>query len=211
MNWLAHLYLAQHSDAAMLGALLGDFAAGTTGLDRYGAVEHSEILLHRRIDRFTDTHPAVVELRGLFPDGRRRFAGIALDMYFDHVLAREWPCWSDVPLDRFAARAYRIVESRHAELPPRLQAIAPALIAQDWLGSYRHRDSIDGALRRIARRLSRNGDRLVACLDDLRHAEAEVEDGFQAFFPELVAFVGRARRDPGPCPRSCTGSIADAS
>ena len=104
MNWLAHLHLARDSDAALLGALLGDFALGTSGLDCWGAVEHREILVHRRVDRFTDTHPAVEALRARFPDGRRRYAGIVLDLYFDHCLARDWSRWSDTALDAFTAR-----------------------------------------------------------------------------------------------------------
>lgn len=193
MNWLAHLYLARHSDEAMLGALLGDFAFGSSGLERFGKVEHAEILLHRSIDRFTDTHAAVADVRARFPDGRRRYAGIALDVYFDHLLARDWPDWSDTPLEAFTARAYSLLSRRFDELPPRLQMIAPAMAANDWLGGYRDRGSVDRAVTRIATRLSRNGGRLVACLDDLARDEARVEDAFHRFFPELIGFVDTRR------------------
>lgn len=193
MNWLAHLYLARHSDEAMLGALLGDFAFGSSGLARFGEVEHAEILLHRSIDRFTDAHEAVAGLRARFPDGRRRYAGIALDVYFDHLLARDWSRWSATPLDAFTARAYALLTRRFDELPPRLQLIAPAMAANDWLGGYRHRGSVDRAVTRIATRLSRNGERLVACLDDLARDEALVQDAFDRFFPELVGFVDARR------------------
>lgn len=197
MNWLAHLYLARHGDGAMLGALLGDFAFGSSGLDRWGMVERDEILLHRRIDRFTDTHPAVAGLRGLFPDGRRRYAGIVLDVYFDHVLARDWTRWSEVPLDAFTARAYAVLRHRFDELPPRLQAIAPHMAADDWLGGYRLRPNVDRAVTRIATRLSRNGEKLVACLDDLRAIEATADGCFQQFFPQLAAFTAQHRPPRG--------------
>lgn len=200
MNWLAHLYLARQSDAAMLGALLGDFAFGSSGLGRFGAVEHREILLHRRIDRFTDTHPEVTALRARFPEGRRRYAGIVLDVYFDHLLASDWPRWDALdpahamPLDAFTARAYAVLRRRHDELPPRLQSIAPRMAADDWLGSYRERASVDRAVTRIATRLSRNGDRLVAGLDDLARIEAEARVAFDRFFPGLAAFATCERR-----------------
>jgi acyl carrier protein phosphodiesterase len=202
MNWLAHLHLARYDDAAMLGALLGDFAFGATGLERFGAIEHREILLHRRIDGFTDRHPDVAGLRARFAPGLRRYAGIALDVYFDHLLARDWTRWTAkdpsgaIPLEDFTARAYAILQARHDELPPRLQAIAPAMAAQDWLGNYRHRGSVDRAVTRIARRLSRNGDRLVACLDALRGIEPQAEQAFERFFPALVDFVDDQRSAP---------------
>jgi acyl carrier protein phosphodiesterase len=201
VNWLAHLYLARQSDAALLGALLGDFAFGSSGLERFGRIEHEEILRHRRIDRFTDTHPAVAALRAAVPDGRRRFAGIALDVHFDHLLARDWARWTAadpataVPLDAFTARAYAVLRARHHELPPRLQAIAPRMAADDWLGGYRERANVDRAVLRIATRLSRHGDRLVDCLGDLHALERRAEATFEVFFPELVAFVALDRAD----------------
>jgi acyl carrier protein phosphodiesterase len=195
MNWLAHLYLARYSDAALLGALLGDFAPGSSGLERFGRVERDEILLHRRIDRFTDTHPAVHALRARFPEGRRRFAGVVLDVHFDHLLARDWSRRAvDAPsLDAFTARVYDVLRERHAELPPRLQSLAPRMAESDWLGGYRTRDSVDRAITRMAGRLSRHGERMVDALDDLRRAEAQAEATFDAFFPELVRFVERSR------------------
>ena len=187
MNYLAHLYLARHDDDAMLGALLGDFVFGVSGPDAYPPTIRREILLHRKIDRYTDAHPSVVAARALFGDGRRRYAGIALDVYYDHLLARDWLQWSAVDLDIFTARFYACLRANHAQLPARLQTIAPSMAQHDWLGSYRERASVDHAVRRIATRLSRNGDKLVACLDDLRAHEAEIAQGFEALITDLIA------------------------
>lgn len=187
MNYLAHLYLARHSDDAMLGALLGDFVFGVSGPNAYPLPIRNEILLHRRIDRTTDAHPSVVAARALFTDGRRRYAGIALDVYYDHLLARDWAQWSELDLDTFTARFYAHLLANHAQLPARLQTIAPLMAQHDWLGSYRQRASVDHAVRRIATRLSRNSDKLVACLEDLRTHEPAIERGFDALLSDLVA------------------------
>ncbi|WP_372016543.1 acyl carrier protein phosphodiesterase [Pseudoxanthomonas sp. 10H] len=196
MNYLAHLYLARPDPEAMLGALLGDFVFGRSALEDYSAVERREILVHRQVDRYTDDHPQVAGARALFAPGLRRYAGIALDVFYDHCLARDWSRHCDTPLDDFTAAFYRHLLSRLDDLPPRLRAIAPRIAAHDWLGSYRDRASVDLAVRRIATRLSRNGDRLVACLDDLRRHEAAITAGFEVFFPQLVAHVQALRRDP---------------
>ena len=177
----------------MLGALLGDFVFGTSGPDAWPPAIRTEILRHRAIDRFTDTHPAVVAARARFPDGRRRYAGIALDVFFDHCLARDWARWSDEPLDAFTARFYAVLLAHLHELPERLRGLAPPMAAHDWLGSYRHRASVDRAVERISTRLTRHADRLVACLDDLRTHEAGLSAAFDAFFPDLVAFAAADR------------------
>ena len=194
MNYLAHTWLARHSDEALLGGLLGDFIHGQVALLDWPLEVTHEILLHRRIDRYTDTHPAVTAARAGFGD-LRRFAGIVLDVYFDHLLARDWSQWNDTPLSDFTARVYRILDEHHEQLPPRLKRIAPHMAADDWLGSYRHRETVDSAIRGISTRLSRNGDKLRACLPVLHADEANADAAFEAFFPELIKATSLMRAD----------------
>jgi acyl carrier protein phosphodiesterase len=70
----------------------------------------------------------------------------------------------------------------------------------DWLGSYRERASVDRTVRGIATRLSRNGDRLVACLPVLQKNEAEVDATFETFFPDLIAAAALMRDAPAHIP-----------
>jgi acyl carrier protein phosphodiesterase len=125
----------------------------------------------------------------------RRCAGIVLDVYFDHCLARDWMRWNDAPLDAFTARVYCVLGEHRDELPPRLQAVAPRMAAHDWLGSYAQRGNVDHAVRGIATRQSRNGERLVACLEVLRANEAAVDAAFEAFFPDLRRAAARMRSE----------------
>lgn len=199
MNYLAHAWLARHSDDALLGGLLGDFVFGQSALQDWPEPIRAEIVRHRRIDRYTDDHPAVVAARTRFGP-LRRYAGIVLDVYFDHCLARDWRHWDDAPLAAFTARVYRILRERHATLPPRLQAVAPRMAAHDWLGSYARREAVDHAVRGIATRLSRNGDKLVDCLEVLRAEEAAVEAAFAGFFPDLIENAARMRVGKGTDP-----------
>jgi acyl carrier protein phosphodiesterase len=196
LNYLAHLYLAQHSDEALLGAMLGDFVAGSN-LDAYPPEVRREIQVHRRIDSYTDAHPEVLGIKVLFPQGQRRYAGILLDVYFDHLLARDWPARHPQTLDEFSRRAYRVLLQHPSRLPERLRTIAPRMAAGDWLGSYRARATVDLAVERIARRLSRRGDQLVACLPILRAHEAQAESSFARFFPALVSYAAQARAELG--------------
>ena len=196
MNHLAHAWLARHSDDAILGAMLGDFAPGPVEAMPWPAPLRAEIRRHRLVDRLTDGHPAVLAARALFPDGRRRFAGIVLDVHFDHLLARDWTRWNSGPggepsLAAFTARVYRVLLANQDNAPPRLRAIAPRMAATDWLGSYRERNNVDGAVRGIATRLSRRGEVLVACLQDLRLHEPALESAFETFFPDLIRATAR--------------------
>ncbi len=196
MNYLAHCWLARHSDDAILGAMLGDFVLGQAALADWPDPVRREIVRHRRIDRYTDDHPANVATRALFGNGLRRYAGIVLDVYFDHRLARDWAQWDDAPLETFTARVYRVLLANDARLPPALRAIAPRMAAHDWLGSYMQRDRVDAVVGGLATRLSRNGERLTACLPVLRAHETEVDAAFDAFFPDLVVAAEGMREAP---------------
>lgn len=192
MNYLAHIFLARHSDDAMLGALLGDFVKPHAGA-RFNDEMEAEILIHRKVDSFTDSHPLVLEAKRLFAGPTRRYAGILLDVFYDHLLATHWHRYTDVPLEQFIQRFYDALASRAHLLPANLAQAAPRMIEQDWLGSYADYTGVEVAIRRISTRLSRNGHLLRAGLADLQINHTELASGFDAFFPELIGFVESRR------------------
>ncbi len=192
MNYLAHLYLARHSDDAMLGALLGDFVKPHSGHAFSPEIE-AEIVTHRKVDSFTDSHAIVLDAKALFNGPRRRYAGILLDVFYDHMLAKHWRDYSSTPLDTFIARFYNTLTLRADLLPPNFARLAPYMIEQDWLGSYRHYEGVDIAVRRISTRLSKNGDLMRDSLEDLKANYPALEQGFHRFFRELINFVDTHR------------------
>jgi len=192
VNYLAHFLLAAHSDRALVGAFLGDFVKGAVaGFDPDIALE---IQIHRRIDAACDAHPVMIAARERFAPERRRFAGIALDVFHDHALARDWPQYSDLALARFAERAYRALDKHAAILPPNARLTAERMAAQDWLTAYAQFRGARRALAGIARRLSRGGERLEACVIDLeRHYDA-LSAGFAPLFADLAQVASDARQ-----------------
>ena len=154
MNYLAHLYLAGDSPRALVGSLAADFVKGRVPEDQNDEVRRA-ILLHRQIDGFTDRHPIHAESRRRVAPPRRRYAGVLVDLFYDHFLAAEWSRYSAVPLEQYCARVYAVLIEHAALLPPRLQARLPVMAAEDWLGSYATFAGIDRALRGLSRRVRR--------------------------------------------------------
>jgi acyl carrier protein phosphodiesterase len=192
MNYLAHVYLARYHPDAMLGALLGDFSRPGDEA-HYNDIVRREILMHRRVDAFTDRHPLVLEAKGLFRQETRRFAGIALDVFFDHQLAKHWRRYSEVPLTSFAREFYASLSERRGNLPARLESAITPMIQYDWLSSYADFDVVEPVLKRIGMRLSRSGEILQASSHDLELHYGALEATFSDFFPELTAFVDSTR------------------
>ncbi len=187
MNYLAHLYLSEPNEEAWLGSLLGDFVKGP--LDgRYGADITRAIALHRKIDSFTDTHPVVLQSKSRISPARRRYAGIMMDMFYDHFLAKHWREFHDEPLDTFTDRIYAILGRRHAMLPERFQRMAPNMAQWNWLGSYADVGSIHTALDRMGQRLTRE-NRLLNSADELVEHYVELESDFRVFMPQVRQFA----------------------
>src|SRR4051794_31634321 len=117
MNWLAHLYLSDPTPAFRIGNLLPDLLPMTALVDlppefKRGAEQH------RQIDSFTDSHPIVRQSINRVEPPLRRFGGILVDVFYDHILAREWHKYSSAPLPDFAAEVYASFESCRGDIPP---------------------------------------------------------------------------------------------
>ncbi len=186
MNYLAHLHLGGQRPAQLLGSLYGDFVKGRLQ-GQFNPQIEAAIQLHRSIDRFTDSHPLVGAALSRFSLTRRRYAGIVLDVFFDHCLARDWALYADQPLERFTAKVYRVLAAEPA-LPGRLAQIAPYMAADDWLGSYREFAVMEPVLRGISRRLT-DPEALGFAMQELRMLYEPLSKDFSEFYPELQAFV----------------------
>ncbi len=189
MNYLAHLYLAEQTREGLLGSLLGDFVKGRLD-DRFPETVRRGIALHRAIDSFTDAHPLHLKSRNRIGRERRRYAGIIIDVCYDHFLCRSWTDYSNESLACFAARVYDVLREHHDGLPDRLRRIAPHMIADDWLASSADLANVGRALDGIARRIERRNP-LAGALTEIEANYAALDDDFQHFFPELEA---QARR-----------------
>lgn len=187
MNYLAHLYLSEPNEDALLGSLMGDFVKGPLD-DRYGAAITHAIALHRKIDSFTDAHPVVKLSKSRISAERRRYAGIMVDMFYDHFLSKYWSEFSAEPLAAFTQRVYGVLERRRDIMPERLRRMAPLMAGEDWLGSYVEIDSIHTALDRVGRRLKRE-NRLLDSADELVGNYDRLEADFRAFLPEVLQFA----------------------
>jgi len=195
MNYLAHLYLAEGTDESLLGNLLGDFVKGRLG-NEYNPEICEGIKTHRKVDAYTDAHHNFLACKKLLRPDRRRFAGIIVDLSFDHFLAKNWSDYSELKLSEFTDRVYSVLLSREQTLPQKLRERLPYMVKDDWLGSYKNLDTIGLALHAISKRLSRfeKTKPIKDGLDDIKKNYQEFEQNFSEFFPDLITFVDLYRK-----------------
>ena len=187
MNHLAHLFLASPGSDSLLGNLSGDFVKGA--LDgKVSAGIAQGIRQHRRIDAFTDRHPAVSQFRRVI--GAGHYGSVIADMFLDHFLAFTWSDWSSEPLRDFLGRVFGVLDARVEEMPGRLRLVYPAMRDHRWLESYATFDGIWTALYYLSRRVSRE-PRLEMWTYLLIHERETLERQFRSFMPEVIRFASQ--------------------
>lgn len=194
MNHLAHALLAGDDELMQLGGMLGDFVHGPPEALRLpeGAIEG--VRLHRAIDVYTDSHPEVVAARGLFESPYRRYAGILLDMWFDHCLARDFLRWSGQPLHLFSQALRDLLYRNEPLLPPDLKRFLVYMDTHGLPAGYADPVEIGRALGGISRRL-RRANPLAQSLPVLEALQAPLQQRFEAFFPQLQRFAREWRAE----------------
>ena len=194
MNHLAHFFLAERAPEAVVGAFLGDFVKGKIGDGDFPLSIRDEIIVHRRVDAFTDADELLSDSKNRFVKTRRRFAGIALDVSFDHFLAVNWTDYAAENLDDFASFAYRALEANANRFPADFQKTLPRMIADDFLAAYRDFGRVRFALERLSARV-RGGENLLQAFGELAANYDYFQDVFRGFFPRLQNFVAETRKD----------------
>lgn len=187
MNILAHALLGARNDDLMLGSVMGDFVHGPVPQGLRPDVE-AGVRLHRAVDVYTDAHPIVRELRGTFVAPFRRYAGIILDIWFDHLLARDFSRYAVEPLDAFSDRLMALLNTHAGELPESMRGFVAYMRRYGLPARYADRAAIARAFAGVASRFARANP--IADALGAIDANAEViADGFARFFPQLQVFA----------------------
>lgn len=137
----------------MQANLYGDFIKGSH-LELLPEDIRSGVLLHRSIDHFIDHHESVRQLLPYLRPELPRVAPIAVDIYFDHLLARNWHLFHPQPLNDYLQVIYSrfvITDERYSS---EYRTFLERLIHHNWIAHYPKLDAIERMSGSISRQLS---------------------------------------------------------
>ncbi|MEI6305212.1 MAG: ACP phosphodiesterase [Deltaproteobacteria bacterium] len=179
MNFLFHMLLSGDDDQILVGNFMGDFVKGSLE-GRFPERIRQGVALHRRIDSFASRSE-------LFQQSRRRidphyglYRGVMVDLFYDHILVKEWSNWSDEPFSKYLARCKGIIMQNRKELPEQLQKLVP-YIFEELLPSYGEVRGIGKALERMSRRVTRT--------NPLAGGEVELELHYDGLLADFIDFM----------------------
>ncbi len=187
MNFLAHLYLSGDSNELMIGNFMADFVKGKPS-QLYPQPIIKGIELHRSIDTYTDSHSVVKESKKRLQPTYRKYAGVIVDIFYDHFLAARWQDFSPVSLTDFAGYTYQLMNNNLRILPVAMHMMLKYMQKEDWLVSYMQLEGVERALTGMSRRTTFQSNMEFA-VQDLAKDYVLYEQEFLQYFPQLITYV----------------------
>lgn len=186
MNYLAHIYLSGDDKDLMIGNFIADSVKGREFVGIPVKMQNG-IILHRAIDKFTDSHPEVKKsIHRLFPV-YSHYSAVIIDILYDHFLAANWKDFSEIPLDEYVEDFYDLLDLNFEVLPKRVQNFLPYMIEDNWLLNYASLRGIKKILFQMDQRTS-NRSQMHLSLKEIKESYSEFEKEFRKFFKDLQNF-----------------------
>lgn len=186
MNYLAHIYLSGEDEHLKIGNFIADSVKGRKFIGFPEKVKKG-IILHRAIDTFTDSHPVVKKsVHRLFPV-YSHYSAVIVDILYDHFLAANWSEYSKVPLEKYVAEFYDLLNENFDILPKRVKHFLPYMIRDNWLLNYATIEGIGKILFQMDQR-TKNRSQMQLATTELKLYYSEFEEEFRSFFTDLENF-----------------------
>ncbi len=193
MNYLAHIYLSGDDERIKIGNFIADGIKGNK-YKSYPKNIQLGILLHRKIDWFSDNDDIVKRSKRRLDKRYGHYKGVIIDIFYDHYLAKNWKNYSDVPLKEYTHEFYTILQDNIELLPERIKYLMKYMINDDWLSNYANLNGIERVLIGMNRR-TKEVSKMDLAIHDLEAKYEEFEEDFELFFNRLSNFSDKTLKE----------------
>lgn len=189
MNFLAHIYLSGDNDLIKIGNFMADGIRGKH-YEYLPAEVQKGIVLHRAIDTYTDAHPIFRQSTKRLHERYHHYAGVIVDIFYDHFLAKNWKEYSNDSLEDFVERFYLSLETHREILTEKTLHMKPYMIEHNWLVNYQYKNGIARILTQMDHR-TKDVSQMQFAIEELEKYYAEFETEFTSFFQDLITYVAQ--------------------
>ena len=182
MNFLGHLYFSGKDKELMQANLYGDFVRGSK-LDHYPGIIQQGIKLHRQIDFYIDHHPEVKKLKLSIMHDLPKIGPVAVDLFFDHLLARNWKDFHPDEYYGFLDAFYAHETIHEPHYPESFLSFMNQLRLHKWMNHYPSKYGLVKSCEGVAKRISFE-TKLPSAHLVFDQMEEQIEEVFQAFMSD---------------------------
>ncbi|MBK6363129.1 MAG: DUF479 domain-containing protein [Saprospiraceae bacterium] len=183
MNYLAHVFLSCQDEHLLVGNILGDILKNRE-LKSLDVIYHKGVVLHRKIDSFTDNHPVHLQnLKHLYPT-QGKYAPVVMDIFYDYFLGKNWENFSKDNQRTYTDNIYSILLKHLPGVPEKAKITFQRMVDDDFLYSCQTYERLERTFQRVLRRVTFPSNMHNAVVD-LLQLENKIEPYFHTFFSEL--------------------------
>ncbi len=186
MNFLAHIHLSGENEFIKIGNFMADGVRGKQ-YENFPIDIQKGIVLHRAIDTFTDAHPLFRQSTKKLHSRYHHYAGVIVEMYYDHFLAKNWKSYSTETLEKYTARFYQSLLNNPAILTTKTQNLLPSMMEYNWLVNYQFINGLERILSQMDHR-TKNQSLMRFATEELVAHYDEFESEFSLFYKEVQQF-----------------------
>jgi acyl carrier protein phosphodiesterase len=187
VNYLAHAYLSFGDPDILAGNMISDFIKGKKKFEYPDRIQ-AGITLHRKIDEYTDTHPATRQAKQFLKTSAGLYAGSFVDIIYDHFLANDSYEFEDGSLAIFTQNTYVQLASYEEWLPEKFKKFFFYMREQNWLLHYQSTQGIYNSFQGLCRRAKYIDDPEPVFKAFIEHYE-ELKMNYELFFPHVKTFA----------------------
>jgi len=187
LNFLAHTYLSGCNEEIIVGNFMGDYVKGKN-YNQFPELVRKGILIHRDIDTYTDMHPITRRSKLRISPRYHKYAGIIIDIFYDHFLASLWDDFSSLSLQEFVNRTYDLLKRNYKVLPEAIKRWFPTFLENNWMMAYQSVEGIELVLERMAANTSLPNHAGYA-VEVLSERYDSFKSDFLEFFPSIIRFL----------------------
>ena len=187
MNHLAHTYLSSANAQEQAGNFVADWIKGSD-LRKYPLDIRRGIILHRFIDSYTDKHPSVRDSKSRLKPKYGKYAGVAVDVIYDHFLAANWAGYSKESLPAYICRLNQNLQDNLHLFPEGAQKYFVRFMKLRWLESYTTLEGVERVLFGMGKFRSLP-EQSRAAIDIVRNNYGLYAKEFEVFFAALKAAI----------------------
>lgn len=186
MNFLAHLYLSGNDEQLMIGNFIADSVKGSA-FKNYSEGIAKGIRLHRAIDFYSDNHPVFLQSVIRLRPNYRKYAGVIVDIFYDHFLAKNWKDYSEKPLEQYADEVHSLMMKNVFQMPANSLMFLKYAMRTNRMVSYATLHGIEETLYGMSRRTTFKSN-MEFSINDLKENYPLFENEFREFFEDARKF-----------------------
>lgn len=187
MNYLAHALLSPADPHILMGNLWGDLLK-PRDFENLEKKIVSGVMIHRKIDAFTDSHDKVVTLMKLLRPFQGKYTPVVADVLMDFMLSKYWKNFHKRPIEKFCHEKYKTVKKHLHLIPERLHPRIQRMLENQWLESCKNRQRMQSTLHMLSLRAAFE-NKIPQAMQPYDLHTAKMDELFLAFFEELRSHI----------------------